>query len=156
MSIRYGKITGAGLAHLAGLPNLETLEVSDSNVDDAGLARLSGVTKLKALKLRATEITDAGLTHLSGLKALETLDLSHTRIAGPGLVHLRGLTALKALDLQVTLVGDEPADALKEAIPGLVVTNKTWIQILAERVTRERGPPSRSADRPLTQHGIGE
>ena len=65
------------LACLAALPNLDTLDLSGTNVSDAGLANLEGLPQLTFLNLDQTKITDAGLQHLKGLISrncrLETL-----------------------------------------------------------------------------------
>ena len=59
------RITDAGLAHLVGLTNLQTLNLSDCyQITDAGLVHLKGLTNLKTLVLMQTQITDAGVAEL--------------------------------------------------------------------------------------------
>ena len=42
---------------------------------DAGLKELAGLTQLQTLNLAGTKVTDAGLKELAGLTQLQTLDL---------------------------------------------------------------------------------
>jgi uncharacterized protein (TIGR02996 family) len=50
-------ITDEDLAHLAGMPNLEGLQLTYSKVTDAGLARLKEMPQLRALIAQASTIT---------------------------------------------------------------------------------------------------
>ena len=68
-------IGDAGLAHLAGLTNMDRLTVSGPGVTDAGLAHLANMKKLTLLHLTGGPITDAGLRHLEGLESLSYLQL---------------------------------------------------------------------------------
>jgi hypothetical protein len=100
-------ITDAGLAHLKGLDQLESLSVgvifdtASPLITDAGLALLAGLKSLKALNfLSASEIGDAGLAHLVGLKKLERLGLSRaSKVTDAGLAHLVEFENLESLDL---------------------------------------------------------
>ncbi len=103
-------LTDAGLQHLAGLTNLEKLNLSWSPISDAGLQHLAGLSNLKELDLRTGwSISDAGLLHLAGLTKLEKLGLAHcVRITGVGLQqHLAGLTNLKKLHLTEGFLDDD-------------------------------------------------
>ena len=46
---------------------------------DAGLKELAGLQELQTLDLGGTQVTDAGLKELAGLKSLQTLDLTARR-----------------------------------------------------------------------------
>jgi len=70
------QVTDAGLAHLAGLPVLETLLLSGAQVTDAGLAHLTELPTLKSLHLGGTQVTAAGLVHFQKMPALRHLGLS--------------------------------------------------------------------------------
>ena len=82
-------ITDAGLVHLAGLTNLQTLSLRDTPVTDAGLVHLAGLTNLEHLNLDNTQITDAGLVHLAGLTNLEVLQLIGTQVTDGGVAELQ-------------------------------------------------------------------
>jgi|GEM_PF-1174907 len=90
------------LAHIAGLTELEELDLGDTQIGDAGLAHLPGLTKLKKLQLRSNpatdRITDAGLAHLKNLKSLEVIDLPYTRITDVGVEYLTQIESLKEMN----------------------------------------------------------
>ena len=67
-------VTDAGLKELAGLTNLASLNLWNTNVTDRGLKHLSRLTALRSLNLRATKVTDAGMKELAGLKKLTELN----------------------------------------------------------------------------------
>jgi hypothetical protein len=68
LSILYvgggGQITDAGLAHLAGLTNLASLDIEQSKVSDRGLEHLKSLTKLREISIRETKITEEGIKGL--------------------------------------------------------------------------------------------
>jgi len=77
-------------ARLDRLPDLRSLDLSDSRVTDAGLAGLAALTGLEELVLIGDiGVTDAGLAHLSGLTRLRKLDLHGTRVTPAGVARLR-------------------------------------------------------------------
>ena len=100
-------VNDAGLAHLDGLSNLESLMLRGRNdVTDAGVAHLAGMNSLKELYLENTQISDEGLASVSKLTGLETLNLARTQIGDAGLARLDGLTHLENLGLDGTKVTD--------------------------------------------------
>ena len=100
-------VSDAGLAHLEGLSNLESLMLRGQNgVTDAGVAHLARMTSLKGLYLENSQISDAGLAYVSRLTGLETLNLARTRIGDAGLAQLDGLARLETLGLDGTKVTD--------------------------------------------------
>jgi hypothetical protein len=109
------KITDAGLAHLKGFKDLETLELFDTPVSDEGLVHLKGLRKLTRLSLnRAKGVTDAGMVHLQGLENLTELNLHETKITDAGLTRLKGLKKLTHLSLGSTKITDVGLDQLQE------------------------------------------
>jgi hypothetical protein len=76
------RVTDAGLAALAGLSELESLQIQSAELlTDEGLQALRGLSKLQLLLLcDAHQITDAGLKHLSGLPKLERLCVTESQI----------------------------------------------------------------------------
>ena len=81
-------VTDAEIAHLEGLTELQTLEITKTKVSDAGLIYLKGLTKLQRLDLSFTPINGAGLIHLKGLTEVRELKLHATNVYDAGLVHL--------------------------------------------------------------------
>jgi hypothetical protein len=60
-------VTGAGLAHLKHLSNLESLILLNTNVGDDGLVHLQGLTKLHTLNLSSTPVTPQAVQELEVL-----------------------------------------------------------------------------------------
>jgi uncharacterized membrane protein len=74
------KISDAGLAQLAAMPNLARLHLERTAITDAGLARLAALPQLEYLNLHGTQITDSGLTQLQSLPKLKQLYLWQTKV----------------------------------------------------------------------------
>lgn len=90
---------------------------ASSSVGDAGLECLKGLPQLEWLDLSNTQVTDAGLGHLEGLTQLSDLDLSNTQVTDAGLGALRGMTRLKFLKLRGTKVTDAGIEELRPSLP---------------------------------------
>jgi hypothetical protein len=58
-------VTDAGLEQLAKLSQLQTLDLSDTDVTDAGLLRLHGLTQLRSLNVRNTKVAKAGMSKIT-------------------------------------------------------------------------------------------
>ena len=67
------RLTDAGLKHIEGLVNLESLTISGQGITDAGLAHLKGLTSLQVLSLLGTQVTLTGIIKLS--EALPNTDI---------------------------------------------------------------------------------
>jgi YHS domain-containing protein len=89
LNLAGSKVTDAGLATLAQLPNLRRLHLEKTAVTDAGLAHLKGLANLEYLNLYATGVTDAGLAHLAGLKNLRNVYLWQTKVTAEGAANLK-------------------------------------------------------------------
>ena len=105
LNLSRTQITDAGLVHLKGLTNLQTLILTNTKVTDEGLVHLKELTSLQNITL-PKQITDAGLVHIKELTNLKELWLQGTQLTDAGLVHLKGLTTLKELYLSSTKVTD--------------------------------------------------
>jgi F-box and leucine-rich repeat protein 14 len=100
-SARVPWVDDAGVAHLARLKNLKTLNLgSCDKVTDAGIAHLKGLSKLEHLNIGYTKGTDAGMVHLKDLKNLQELNLNGLQITEKGLAQLTGLFKLQRLRLR--------------------------------------------------------
>jgi hypothetical protein len=105
-------VTDEDLVHLAALPHIERLHVSDQesyeehNITDAGFAHLPRPDRLTHFGAANTRIGDTFLTRLAGATELQTLHLSATRVTDEGLRSLPRLPKLKYLGLGYTSVGD--------------------------------------------------
>ena len=74
-------MAAGGAAHLAGLTNMTSLNVDNTQLTDAGLAHLKELTRLQLLGFFGTKVTDGGLKHLKALPQLRTLILNRTHVA---------------------------------------------------------------------------
>jgi hypothetical protein len=115
-------INGSGLTSLGGLPQLHTLYLVGTGLDDAGLAHVKQLHALRTLHAGGTKITDSGLAALSDLKNLRTLVLSDTAITDNGLVHLRDLRDLSTLILRNTQVTPNGIRDLRRSVPNARIT----------------------------------
>lgn len=70
---------------LVHLPQLESVNVSDTNMTDARLDYLSALLDLESLSIERTPISDAGLVKLGGLKKLQRLYVCETHITKEGI-----------------------------------------------------------------------
>jgi hypothetical protein len=127
-------VTDAGMEHVAGLSQLQGLDLGSSKVTDAGLHHIQRLNGLRRLTLppRVTDagmryladlgqlqvllvfgksITDAGLEHLKGLKQLETLNVGLNPVTGRGLAQL---SQLRVLYLGYAPITDDDLEKLRE------------------------------------------
>lgn len=93
------KITDAGLAHLAKLPQLQSLNLTDAAITDAGLAAVENLPNLSSLALSRTDVRGPGLAHLQSRPALTYLYISGDTLTDEGLTALAGVTSLQHLEL---------------------------------------------------------
>jgi len=85
-----GSTSDADLAVLKRLSDVQSIEVSDTNITDAGLEHLKGLTNLVYLNIENTHITDNGLEQLKGLTNLEYLLLGDkTNVTDEGVKKLQ-------------------------------------------------------------------
>lgn len=106
------RISAAGLKKLAGLQNLEALNLYAESINDEALKELAPFVNLRELDLSLTSVSDAGLRHLTILKKLSGLTLLYSEgFAGPkitnaGLKPLSEMTQLTTLNLVGAKIDD--------------------------------------------------
>jgi len=99
------------IAHLADndiVPNLTSLDFSDTDLTDLGMVHIPKFKKLSHLSLFYCGISNSGLRYLSSMTKLEVLNLDSRDISDDGLHHLCNLQNLKSLDIfsgRVTDIG---------------------------------------------------
>lgn len=113
-------ITDAGLAHVAAIRNLRSLDLSKcATGTDAGLTHLQKLKTLRNLRLAELPLTGSGLKVLARLPQLESLGHWHMNISDRGLAHLSGHQHLKSLDLRWNQgITRQGAQELKRSLPG--------------------------------------
>jgi YHS domain-containing protein/uncharacterized membrane protein len=119
LSVNAAVVTSFGDAELAQLgplaANIAVLNLAGTKVTDAGLAELARMPNLQRLRLERTAVTDAGLAHLANHQKLEYLNLWGTGISDAGLEPLTRLPSLRQLYLWRTNVTPDTANAFAEA-----------------------------------------
>ena len=73
-------------------------------MSDEGLASLAGLTVLSSLELQGTRVSDAGLAHLAGLPALRRVNLVGTRVSPKEAARLAGFRP----EMDVTVPYERP------------------------------------------------
>lgn len=112
------QLTDDGIKHLQGMHQLTELTLANTGFSDAGMKYLSGMKDLEKLHLaNCQRLSDAGFEHLANLKKLKSLQLFLTPITDAGLKHLHGLEQLEQLNLRDTKVTSAGVAALKRALP---------------------------------------
>lgn len=76
-------LTDAGVAHLAGLTNMDRLTIGGPELTDKALGYLKDMKKLDMLNIYGGNFTDEGLANLEGLKALQFVRLAGTHQFSP-------------------------------------------------------------------------
>jgi Leucine-rich repeat (LRR) protein len=105
-----GGITDDQLAELAGLENLEEIEIVQSPITDVGLQHLAKLKRLKRLFLWVCpELNGSDLAPIADLKTLREFDWMEPVSAG-GLASIAGLDRLEKLRLNVAEL--QPGDVL--------------------------------------------
>lgn len=141
---------GAGLAHLAALPKLESIRLGGCMIGNDGMEALSRIKTLRKLDVFHTfyvtdeglvhlkqlpelrifiagpqytpRLTDAALRHLSEVKSLEEIHLTETWLTWEGgFRHLKGLPNLKKLAIPKVVAEAADIERLKAELPGLAV-----------------------------------
>ncbi len=126
-------IGNAGVEHLAGCRGLRELNLSNTKIDDAAIARLATLVSLRSLQLAGTPISDAGVGQLRALQELEQLSLSGTAVTDAAVGVLGRFPKLTWLSLANTTVSDA-------AVPQLVkLTNLTDLRLDGTQISDAGG-----------------
>jgi len=125
-----GKVTTAGMAQLAKLPELYSLGLYGLVIDDKLLEALASAPRLAHLNLGSTRgVTDAGLAHVAKIKHLKWLTLDRVEISDAGLAALSGCKTLERLSLQqMPKVTDEGLKHVA-ALPNLQMLSLNFTRI---------------------------
>ena len=100
--INQGKLNDEGLAHLAGLKQLERFSFVGTLMTGKPFKDFEGWTKLSRCSFRGSKIDDEGVKQLCDhFPALENISLAHANFTDAGAVHLAKLKNLKGLEIGV-------------------------------------------------------
>ena len=79
LGLGHTRTTDAGIAVVASLKSLRSVNLDYTSIDDHALQLLKDLT-LEELRLDATAVTDAGMEALASLSSLKLLNVYHTAI----------------------------------------------------------------------------
>lgn len=113
LDLSFTNVGDTGLQCLSVLPSLDDLELNGTNASDEGLKNLSRFRRLTTLDISDTKVTDAGLKYIGACSQLEWLSLKNTNITDSGVEQLAHLSQLDLLDLENTHVTDASVNNLK-------------------------------------------
>jgi hypothetical protein len=153
--------TGAGLAHLAALPELESLTLAGANVGDPALSAIAKLPRLKSLRLWHNIETADGVKALSGMTALKKLHLGQRLPGRPAkppsltsatLTDLARMSGLEELSLMEARLSGSALLTLKE-LPNLKKLTIAQVDIPAADIEKlKAGLPKVAIDwKPLTE-----
>jgi hypothetical protein len=137
--------SGAGLAHLAGLPNLERLTVAGSLAfNDDGMAAVAKLTRLREFRTWHAGPTDEGIRRLKDLPHLKSLYLGQRLTYKPPacpsdatLAVLAELSSLESLQLHEARLTFAALQQLRK-LPALKQLTLGGVEIAAADVERLR------------------
>lgn len=99
-------VTSDGMKHLAGLTELQFLNVCLTAVDDAGLPHLAKLANMRRMTVCSSKITGSGFASLGAMKGLESINLHSSPASDAGLAAIGKLTSLRRLEIVHTQVTD--------------------------------------------------
>lgn len=125
LEIGGNRIANEHLAPLANLKNLEKLEfrtIGYTQITDAGLAFLAELSKLRSINLNGSvKVSDAGIAHFSKLLRLQKIDLGRTAVTAESAKVLGKLPALTEVQIVHSRVGPQFAQVLRQLNPKVKV-----------------------------------
>ncbi len=110
LDLKGAQITSAGLAQLAALPGLRSVNLTGCGLIGAEWTGISSAVQLEQLNLESAAITDESLAAVAPLVSLKSLNISRTRVTDAGFSHLTRLSKLEAIscgDLVISGAGFE-------------------------------------------------
>jgi hypothetical protein len=130
----------SGMKALASIPSLRRIDIGHSKVTDAGIAALAGHPNLEEASfspMGAPKITNKTLAVLATLPKLQRIGMNETFVTyADGFEHLKPLQGrLKSVELVQSLVLPTDVEKLKADHPGLDVKTSTMAEV-AEKTYR--------------------
>ena len=87
----------------------------------AGLAALADLEQLKSLNLEGDQIDDSGIAHILKMTNLVNLNLSGTQVTAQGVLKLKTLADLKQLKIQFRNFSSDDDARIDATLPGVTV-----------------------------------
>ncbi len=121
LDLARSRVTDQGLAQLRRLKNLRNLNLSSTRIDGSGFASLAEAQWLRVLILHNTQVSDEALARIKDLPRLESLDLSGTRVTNGSIESLREMANLRELNVKHTAIDNVGIEQLQAALPKCMV-----------------------------------
>lgn len=106
------KVSANGLGALSTLPNLESLNISNSRVGSDSLVAIGKSQSLKTINLANSDANDRVVSELSRIPHLQSLDLSGTQVTGGSATAFGSMPELTELSLMGSAADDQVVAAL--------------------------------------------
>ncbi len=122
-------VNDAVIKELAGLTELQYLDLRRTAVTDAGCKDLAKLSQLRELYWFGAKVTNSGLKELARLKNLQKAYLIGARITDAGLKELVGLTNLQELnvsDTPITAAGERQLQKSLAQLPRDSLTSRAF------------------------------
>lgn len=116
------KITDVGAEHIANLPTLMEITLSDSAISAKTIQRFARLPVLRTLNVSSSpNLGDDALAILQDFQALKACWFAHTPVTDAGLKHVERAMTLQSISVQQSKVTQAGVDALRAARPELTV-----------------------------------
>jgi len=124
----HGKFTGEGLDHLKRLPQLHNLWIMNAEgLTPSGLAAIAQLPHLRSVDLAVSRLPDLAEANLDAWTEVEELNLSSNNLTAAGVAQLKKLPKLRVLNLyncSHRRLRHEDGDSKAEQLKGLIQLQK--------------------------------
>ncbi len=123
-------LTDVAMEHIGKIHSLEFLDLQHSMVTDSGMAHLAGLTNMEQLwiqgasGLEGRSITDESVNVFMGMKRLQRLTAFETQLTDAGIRRIAALPNLRRMEISSGAVSEQLATELKKDYPALTI----WIR----------------------------
>jgi len=104
LDLKGAQITKEGLAQLAALPGLQSVNLTGCGLIGADWTGISTAVQLEHLNLESAAINDESLAAIAPLVNLKSLNLTRTRVTDAGFHHLTKLSKLESISCGELLI----------------------------------------------------
>ena len=133
IDMKGAKVSANGLSALSTLPNLESLDISNSRVGSDSLTVIGKSQSLKTINLANSDANDRVVSELSRIPHLQSLDLSGTQVTGGSATGLGSMRELTDLSLMGTAADDQ-------VVAGLTALPLRKLELSKSRITNASLP----------------